>query len=340
MLRLLADDLTGALDSAAPFAAARGPLRVTWHDSALDEERDLALDSETRDASARDAARRVARLAPWLAGATLAFKKIDSRLRGQPAAEIAATVTAGRFRTAVVAPAFPAQGRVTRGARQLVRGADGTWADTGVDLRAGLRALGLAVETVLPQPGGGVFLCDAEAEADLLAIAARRAELARPVLWCGTAGLARALAGRTAQAAPVGLPRPVLVLCGSGHPVTRAQLAELPRVTPAVRIHALELGADSPAIVAADVLQALVRRLADGPRPASAVVTGGETLLRLCRALGATALMVAGEVEPGIAAAHFVDGRWAGTPLVAKSGGFGDPALLCRLLCLPEAGHG
>ena len=33
-LRLLADDLTGALDSAAAFAAARGAQRVVWRDGA------------------------------------------------------------------------------------------------------------------------------------------------------------------------------------------------------------------------------------------------------------------------------------------------------------------
>ncbi len=340
MLRLLADDLTGALDSAAPFAAVRGPVRVTWRAPADDEPGDLALDSETRDADAGTAARRVARLAPWLAGASLAFKKIDSRLRGQPAAEIAATVTAGRFRTAVVAPAFPAQGRVTRGARQLVRRADGGWEDTGVDLRGGLGRLGLAVAAAPPRPGGGLFLCDAEAEADLAAIAARRPVLARPVLWCGTAGLARALAGPAADPAPIALPPPVLVLCGSAHPASRAQLASLPSGLSAIQLHTLQLPAASPAGVAADALQALVARVAAGPPPGSAIVTGGETLLRLCRALGTNALTVAGEVEPGIAAARFIDGRWAGIPLVAKSGGFGDRTLLCRLLGLPATGHG
>jgi uncharacterized protein YgbK (DUF1537 family) len=340
LLRLLADDLTGALDSAAPFAAARGPVRVVRQVPPDDAADDLALDSETRDAEAGEAARRAALLAPWLAGASLAFKKIDSRLRGQPVAEIAATVAAGRFRTAVVAPAFPAQGRVTRGARQFVRRADGGWEDAGVDLRGGLEDLGLPVTTAPPRPGGGVFLCDAATEADLAAIAARRPGLAHPVLWCGTAGLARALAGPAGAPRPARLPRPAVVLCGSPHPASRAQLAALPSAGAAISVHRLQLADESPRGAAADALASLVARLAAGEPPGSAIVTGGETLLRLCQALDATALTVLGEAEPGIAAARFVDGRWAGIPFVAKSGGFGDPFLLCRLLALPAAGHG
>ena len=63
--------------------------------------------SKTAVAAAREAVRH-------FAGADLAFKKIDSLLRGHWAAELAGIVSSGMFRRIVLTPAFPAQGRLTR----------------------------------------------------------------------------------------------------------------------------------------------------------------------------------------------------------------------------------
>jgi len=49
VLRIVADDLTGALDTAAPFAAAGGPLPVRWNPAA--QGGSYALDTETRERS-------------------------------------------------------------------------------------------------------------------------------------------------------------------------------------------------------------------------------------------------------------------------------------------------
>lgn len=334
MLRLLADDLSGALDSAAPFAAVRGAFPVVWSADVAQARSDVAVNSETRNADAVTAAAKIRALAPWLSAATLSFKKVDSRLRGNPVVEIAAASVGGRFRTTVVAPAFPAQGRVTRRGRQLMRQPDGHWEDAGVDIAAGLVGLGLTLESALPRPGGGVFVCDADAESDLAGIIAHRATLEPPVLWCGSAGLARALAGSDAgrRAAMAPLPRPVLLLIGSDHPATRAQIDSLGQATADVWRHVLDLPAATPASTANAALLAIVGAVARGSRPASAAVVGGETLMLLCRALGASALQVVGEVEPGVAISRLVGGAWPDVPVVSKSGGFGDPGLLTRVL--------
>lgn len=333
MLRLLADDLSGALDSAAPFASARGPFPVTWSRPPDENDGDLALNSETREADAASAAATVGALAPWLARAPIAFKKLDSRLRGHPLVEIAAVSIAGGFRTTVVAPAFPAQGRVTRRGRQYVRQPDGHWADTGIDICAELGGLGLDVQAAVPRAGGGVFVCDAEADSDLAGISARRGELELPVLWCGSAGLARVLAGAgQSSGRPMTLPSPVLVLVGSPHPATRAQLQNFGLKPGRVWRHDLDLPTGTPADEARSALERLVVAVAAGPQPASAVVVGGETLMRLCHALGASALEVRGEIEPGVAVSCLIGGSWHGIPIVSKSGGFGDPGLLIRVL--------
>ena len=342
MLRLLADDLTGALDSTAPFAASRGPLPVLWDEAACRSgDTDVAFDSETRDAAAAPASARVADLAARLAltAGFPAFKKIDSCLRGQPASEIAAVVRSGGFRSTVVAAAFPRQGRVTRSGRQWLK-VDGAWRDLGVDIAAELGRLGLVVEGRRRPTGAGVFVCDAEVDADLERIAACGAGLEAPTLWCGAGGLARALAGAGAMLLVDAVVRaPVLVLMGTGHAVTRAQLAALPPATsPAFRVQALALSPGAAAEAARVALERLVARAAAGPQPATLIVTGGETLMRLCVAVGAGRLCVLGELEPGVPVSTMSGGRWSGTTVVSKSGGFGDPLLLARLLA-PALGH-
>jgi len=344
--RLLADDLTGALDSAAKFCAALGPVTVGWADDPAAPV--LALDSSSREADAATARARTEALAPVLAGADLAFKKLDSLLRGHAAVEIAACLRVGKFDAVVVAPAFPAQGRITRRGRQLAHGSD-----VGVDLVGALAREGLQVAR--RRPGDdlppGVSLWDAETEADLAAIAGLHR---RRVLWCGTAGLAGALCaalpttddpwvpafgGKTAND---DLPRPIFALIGSEHPVARAQLGVCRRrVTLDDGIVEIVDGAAvtvavPPGTGRADAAQHIAagfaRLLAGLDRPGTLVVAGGETLRAVCAALGAHGLLVDGEVAHGVPISRLLGGRWDGVCVVSKSGAFGDPGLLARLL--------
>ncbi|MFO1068299.1 MAG: four-carbon acid sugar kinase family protein [Geminicoccaceae bacterium] len=342
MLRLLADDLTGALDSASPFAAAGGPIPVVWNDKDLPlGDGDLAVDTETRHAGAADAAARVGGLSAQLTGADPAFKKVDSCLRGQPSAEIAALTRAGRFRTTVVAPAFPAQGRITRAGRQHIREVDGGWRDAGVDLAAEFAALGLACRRGRPLAGPGLYFCDVETDDELAALAGLRRELVPPVLWCGSAGLSRALAGPFRSLDPATLVRPpVLVVTGSGNPVTVAQLDRLALHEARVRVMALRLPPGSEPAVAAAGLRQLVAEAAALPPPATLLVAGGETLMQLCLQTGAAQLSVEGEIAPGVPVSRMVGGRWAGVPVISKSGGFGRPGFFAELVAPLAGGSG
>ena len=67
-------------------------------------------------------------------------------------------------------------------------------------------------------------------------------------------------------------------------------------------------------------------------RPEGLFVSGGETLRGLADAVDADAFEVTGEIGPGLPAARVCGGRWDGVELVSKSGGFGKPDLLARLL--------
>jgi uncharacterized protein YgbK (DUF1537 family) len=267
----------------------------------------VAIDSATREVSEAEAAETVARLASELPGADIAFKKIDSLLRGPVAAELGAV--APLFDHVVCAPAFPFQGRVTRGGRQYAR--DG----------AGWRTVG---PEDLP-----VALRDAETDDDLSRIVAAGRRLAGRVLWVGTAGLAGALTGGL----PV--PRPVLrglllALVGSDHAVALGQIAAARASGVAVRTVSV------PAGTVRSAAQALIARgfadiLATAPRPGTLFVSGGETLRDVCDRLGATGLIVDGEFEPGAPCSVITGGLWDGLRVVSKSGAFGDSSFLTRL---------
>ena len=225
-LRILADDLTGALDSAARTVGAFGPLPVYWTTPATPTGA-FVFDSGTREANRDTAVEAVRRIAPLLRGDNVAFKKIDSLFRGNTAAEIAAAVE-GRFEAAIIAPAFPDQGRRTRDGRQWIVSADGAETCVPVDLAAELAALGHRVS--LCRPGdrvpAGLSLWDAQTNADLAAIVGAGHKLAHPPLWCGTAGLAGALAGfETPTRQPFA--EPLLGIFGSDSTVSRRQLAAL-----------------------------------------------------------------------------------------------------------------
>ncbi len=126
-LGILADDLTGACDCAAPFAerGARVAVRLLPDGPAprpgpWDV---LVVNTDSRNRPAAEARARVRRgaLALRQAGWPLGFKKIDSTLRGQLGAEIEELLALGVAR-AWVAPAFPQLGRTVEAGRLLLRG--------------------------------------------------------------------------------------------------------------------------------------------------------------------------------------------------------------------------
>ena len=202
--RILADDLTGAADAATEFARRGVQTWVTWGEP---NTRNcgaavvLAYDCDSRRLGARAAAQQqraaVIRLRAECAPHAVLFKKIDSTLRGQPAAEIAALCSAvnvpGKSAFGICAPANPSMGRTLRDGRVWVHGEPlentETWlrehnypdADlVTIVASAGLRAIKL--------PLGQVRAGPAALRAALAATAAPASDGA------GTAGLAQACA--------------------------------------------------------------------------------------------------------------------------------------------------
>ncbi len=265
---ILADDLSGASDCGV--ACVRGGLTAMVSLGGAADAGDavdvLSVDAHTRVLTAEAAADRMRELVLLHANtkSTLLFKKIDSTLRGHLGAELAAVLEARRGivpdAVAIMAPAFPANGRTTVGGMHFVHGLPlhehDVWKREDIQGEAriaemvqgsGLRVGHLDLATVR-KPGEergmaieelaarhDVLVCDAETDADLGAVASLAAELGDRAVWVGSAGLARHLvsAARLAPAAEVELQRPlgttgsILFVIGSANLKTRHQTAVL-----------------------------------------------------------------------------------------------------------------
>lgn len=130
-LAIVADDLTGALDTATPFALAGlkvvVAVSVDGVEDAIATKADVvAVNTASRALDATAAVESVTRAmaAIMRARPAILFKKVDSRLKGNPGAEADAVADAGGRRLLVVAPAVPDQGRQTQNGRVVGRGVD------------------------------------------------------------------------------------------------------------------------------------------------------------------------------------------------------------------------
>lgn len=247
-IAVLADDLTSAGDGAAPFRRTGHPARVLFGEPVAADRPTpgvTAVDLGSRLLEEAEAVDRMRNAASVFKDCDVLLKTVDSTLRGHVAAEIRAARAGSGHRAVVVAPAFPAQGRVTAGGVQYVHGVPVDESDFARDPAHPVTSADLAAllpEAVLIEPDqagelprliadGALIVCSASQNGDLdqLVRAATRLD---QVLWVGSPGLAAALARRCARR--VAEPTPVLeparrplVVVGSANPTSRRQLAAL-----------------------------------------------------------------------------------------------------------------
>ena len=368
VIRILADDLTGALDSAAAFAGVI-PVFIDRPPSAGEAYFDAKLSvvaTPTRDVPVDRLPDLLQPTLGWLESGSVAFKKVDSLLRGNTFAEIAWLMRHGQFDSAVFSPAFPAQGRITVDDHQwLIKpGAErqavaGPLAETFV--RVGLRSSS-------QMSGGAVWIpeVNSDDELDRVVDQAQRASNLK-LLWCGSAGLAHALARGMGQApvAAASLPRqrcagPTVLISASFQPVLYAQWEALKGAlpTPAIAERARREEIDLAIRLAREgapharfdlsprremtqdesmaLLQQNIQRIVDDlPQPGQLLIVGGDTLLAICRATGAHALLAGASIRTGWGCASLVGGAWDGTRCYSRSGAFGgadDLLMMIRLL--------
>ena len=358
---ILADDLTGALDSAAAWANA-GDVPVFLDEPGPSAQAVQVVATGTRDVPPASLPALLTPNLDWLVASGSAFKKIDSLLRGNTFAEIAWLMRSGRFAGVVFGPAFPAQGRFTAQGRHWVAPphqpyGPRTHEHAGTLVQAfanvGLGAcMPIRVQDSL-QEAGKVVIPDILNDHDLDQLAALAVNpQAQSWLWCGSAGLAWALARQIEAAAPSGAssdastapPAPAqgltLVLTASRHPVLREQLRQLPPL--AARTELLDLAEEQPLLPAeaqARLTQRMHTVVTTRPRPTTLVVVGGDTLLALCRAADVRSLQAGPSPRAGWGRARLVGGLWDGLTCYSRSGAFGPPDDLRALLAALSLSH-
>jgi len=372
-VRILADDLTGALDSAAAFAGDV-PVYLDIPDTGDTSSCPVSVvATATRDVPVESLPQLLAPSLRWLGDAKLAFKKVDSLLRGNTFAECAHIARAGGFGKLVFAPAFPKQGRVTIDGRQWVIPPGEPRANrqpVGDALPATLfSALGLTVAPLAESSPDrlSVWMPEVRSDDDLARVAAMSMRTdARRWLWCGSAGLAHAFAANRRLAPdprrvapPKVTPGPVLLISASRHPVLREQwnavrVAERGAI---VAVHGQEAAlhaacramrlpfdlamldlAPTGALSSQEAANLLTRQLEEivreAPRPASLIVVGGATLRALCAAAGARGLSASASSRDGWGCARLTGGAWDGVSCHSRSGAFGGPDDLSAMVRL------
>lgn len=125
---IIADDLTGANDSALQFFMKGSVTRILLDTrdlpSASDDTQVWALPTESRNIDADLAIEKVKTAIETMQqlGVEYFYKKIDSTLRGNIAKETLTFIDVLEYDTAIILPAFPLEGRTTVGGYHLLRG--------------------------------------------------------------------------------------------------------------------------------------------------------------------------------------------------------------------------
>ncbi|MDR3471905.1 MAG: four-carbon acid sugar kinase family protein [Devosia sp.] len=340
---IVADDLTGALDTSAPFVAQGLKVVVAASLAGLagamaETPEVLVLNTasrQMRQAEAREVAGRAAEAIKALSP-EFVFKKIDSRLKGNIVSETEAMAAAFAPSRIVVAPAVPDQGRFT---------------SKGMAVGAGIeRPLSIADAFAgLDRP---FEIADVASQDDLDVLVSA---MTPDVLLIGARGLGAALARRLAKGSARALHRfeprqRTLLAFGSRDPITAAQIEFLARRDPAIPVVDAPQGrlsvappVDLPMVVrctgpfaepervAADFAEAIVAALYRS-RPDTLVMGGGDTAMAVLARLGGEIIVPLGEAQPGVPWFLLQVAPGVEVQCLVKSGGFGNVSVLGHLV--------
>ncbi len=255
-LAVVADDLTGAMDTGVQFARCGLHTEVMLGQRVGARVQAVVVSTDSRDTSATEAYRRARTFGRQLRN-RLVYKKIDSTLRGNIGPELEGLLDGLGLACALVTPTFPAAGRTVVGGYHRVHGTlltessfahDPVWPARESHVptllaRQTRRPVGYlplsvvesgkrAVVDALGAEPAAIVAADAAEEEHLRTLAMALAELRHTWLPCGSAGLAqewpralghKGLALTSFDWSPSAAP--ILVVAGSRHPLTARQLS-------------------------------------------------------------------------------------------------------------------
>jgi D-threonate/D-erythronate kinase len=219
---IIADDLTGANDAGVQLSkiGIHSTVFLNYNESSLDEVKDVAIIDTDSRAISEEAAYEIVYNASAIfhnKGYEHVYKKMDSTLRGNIAAELAAIVSVYEPEMVVIAPAFPKMNRQTIMGYQYVDGHLVSETEFGQDpktpvtdsfipnlfkkyvdepfcvidqslLNGPIEPLMRKINASLGE-GRTWFICDAKTDNDLQVIASLFEKVNKKTVWAGSAGL-------------------------------------------------------------------------------------------------------------------------------------------------------
>jgi uncharacterized protein YgbK (DUF1537 family) len=218
---IIADDLTGANDAGVQLAkiGISSTVFLNLKELSLSGAEDVAIiDTDSRAVSEKAAYERVYQASSifYKQGFKHVYKKVDSTIRGNVAAELAAVVAAHQPEIVVVAPAYPKMKRTTVAGVQYVNGQPVSETEFGQDPKTPVKDSFIpnllkkyvdqvcvidkalyesSMEDLLgyikdkSNDGRTWFVCDAATDQDLELIAEAFAKINKTTVWAGSAGL-------------------------------------------------------------------------------------------------------------------------------------------------------
>jgi uncharacterized protein YgbK (DUF1537 family) len=298
--------------------------------------------------------------------ANIIFKKVDSMLRGNVGEEIATALSTFQCQAAIIAPAFPAMCRLVRAG--ILHWVDCSGSGE-IDIRCLLSQQGVSPEKLVLMRLAGrnlvnvasdlnlhivngkkLFIVDCESQGDLHFAVAAGIKLSHRLLWVGSAGLGIAVAdcmakSQTHKSVSAVTDAPLMFVIGSTHLATLRQKRTLLAATDAVEVTPgpETIGAARNAlrdkrhlVVSIEhgrLSESSLRQFFDGLEgiPVAAIfLTGGDTGMLVCNAIGAHSINLRDEIAPGFPWGILCGGMFHGLPVASKSGSFGDEDVLVR----------
>jgi D-threonate/D-erythronate kinase len=219
---IIADDLTGANDAGVQLSkiGISSTVFLDYNESSIKVAEGVAIiDTDSRAISEKAAYEKnlQASAAFHNQGYEHVYKKVDSTLRGNIAAELSAVVSVHRPEMVVIAPAFPKMNRQTMNGTQYVNGKPVSETEFGKDPKTPVKdsfiphlfkkyvedQVCLIDQTMLSETeevlieaimerlarGKNWFVCDAKTDEDLSIIAGVFAKVKKSTVWAGSAGL-------------------------------------------------------------------------------------------------------------------------------------------------------
>jgi uncharacterized protein YgbK (DUF1537 family) len=219
---IIADDLTGANDAGVQLSkiGISSTVFLDYKDSSLQSTEDVAIiDTDSRAISEEAAYDKVYNASSIFRkqGYEQVYKKMDSTIRGNVAAELAALVSVYQPEMVVVAPAFPKMNRKTINGYQYVNGERVSETEFGRDPKTPVKDSFIQnlfkkyvddriclidqdllnsenenlMKFIVENTGQGTtwFICDASTDEDLNIVAETFAKLNKKTVWAGSAGL-------------------------------------------------------------------------------------------------------------------------------------------------------